>query len=67
MTRTAIKNQAAEAMEAAKPPMLRWMIWVKKRKGRGKGGAKRASVRAGADSRDVRSIPPTCAARAHTF
>jgi hypothetical protein len=34
MTRTAVKNQAAEAMEAAKPPTLRWMIWVKKRKGK---------------------------------
>jgi hypothetical protein len=34
MTRTAVKNQAAEAMEAAKPPTLRWMIRVKKRKGK---------------------------------
>ncbi len=35
MTRTAIKNQAADAVEAAKPPTLRWMIQVKKRKGKG--------------------------------
>jgi hypothetical protein len=34
MTRTAIKNQAAEAVKAAKPPTLRWTIWVKKRKGK---------------------------------
>ncbi len=33
MTRTAAKNQAAEAVEAAKPPTLRLRIWVKKRKG----------------------------------
>ncbi len=49
MTRTAIKNQAAEAMEAVKPPTLRWVIRVKKRKG--KGGSKRVSVRTGVDSR----------------
>jgi hypothetical protein len=49
MTRTAIKNQAAKAVEAAKPPTLRWTIWLKKRKGNG--GSKRASVRVGVDSR----------------
>jgi hypothetical protein len=34
MMRTAIENQAAEALEAAKPPMLRWTMQVKKRKGK---------------------------------
>jgi hypothetical protein len=65
MTRTANKNQATEAVEAAKPPALRWTIGVKKRKG--KGGSKRASARAGADSRAVRSICLTCAASARTL
>ena len=65
MIRTAIKNQSGEAVEAAKPPTLRWMIRVKKRKG--KGGSKRASVRVGADTRAVRSICLTWAASAHTL
>jgi hypothetical protein len=64
MTRTAVENQAAEAMEAVKPPTLRWTIQVKKKKGK---ESKRASVRAGADSRGVRSIPPTYEASAHTL
>jgi hypothetical protein len=32
MMRTAIENQAVEAVEAAKPPTLMWTIRVKKRK-----------------------------------
>jgi hypothetical protein len=63
--RTAIKNQTAEAVEAAKPPTLRWKIWVKKTKG--KGGSKRAPARAGADSRAVMFICPTFATSAHTL
>jgi hypothetical protein len=32
MTKTALKNQVAEAMKAAKPPTLSWTICLKKRK-----------------------------------
>jgi hypothetical protein len=67
MTRTAIGNQAAEAVEAAKPPTLRWTIWVKKRKV--KEGVKEgvSHGRCRVKGFRVYSICPTCATSAHNL
>jgi hypothetical protein len=51
------KNCHPESSYGGCCPTLRWTIWVRKRKG--KGGVKRGSVRASAESRAARFIRPT--------